>query len=143
METLEFKTNTKTFSINHDLSRTVSLCPTDCDFIKRLAAAYEKLESLQDQLRKEPSNSVLDAFNKADAEIRSQIDYAFGAPVSEIVFGNLPTWAASDGFPIWMNFLLAVFDTCNAEYTAQGNAGNPEIGQLLAKYVNQKRGLFK
>ena len=146
MENIEFKTSIKTFSINHDASRTISLCPTDYEFIKRLAEVYEKLDSLQARMIKEDSTvgpKTLDIFKGADAEIRSQIDYVFGVPVSAIVFGNLPTWAVSDGFPIWRNFLLAVFDTCNAEYIAEEKADNPEIGKLLTKYVNQKRGQFR
>jgi hypothetical protein len=144
MPNLVIETGVKTFTINNDESRTITFSPTDYGFIKRLETAYEQLDAAQvkwAEAGKEATGDIhnlMDVIDGAEKEIRSLIDYAFAAPVSEVVFHGLSAYALAGGAPLWANFLLAVFDECDAEFTAQEKASNPRLQKLLKKYGKKK-----
>jgi hypothetical protein len=144
MQNIDIGTSLKTFTINNDESRTISFCPTDHEFIKRMGSAYDRLEAAQNkwaQSAKEAGDNIeklLAIMDDSEKEMRGLIDYAFAAPVSEVVFRGVSVYALADGAPLWANFLLAVFDECCAELTAQEKMANPRLQALMKKYGKKK-----
>lgn len=144
MPNLEIETGVKTFTINNDECRTITFCPTDYGFIKRLESAYEQLDTAQEKWADEGREAgddvhkMMAVIDGAEKEIRALIDFAFNAPISGIVFQGLSAYAIAGGAPLWANFLLAVFDECDKEFTTQEKMTNPRLQRLLQKYGKRK-----
>jgi len=140
MSSLNFDTGIKTFTINNDESRTITFNPADYDFIKRLESSYEKLEAAQNrwaavaQAANGDVHQTMAAIDGAEKEIRDIIDEVFGGPVCDIVFRGISAYALASGAPLWANFLLAVYDECDANFIAQEKAASPRLQKLMKKY---------
>lgn len=139
MPSLNFGTGLKTFDMNGDSDKTVSFCPTDFNFIQRLYRAFEALEKLQgDYIGRASANltteEMIELISSTDKEVRGIIDAAFEAPVSDMAFGKLSSFAIADGVPLWGGFLLAVMSECDDGFVAQTAATNPRLQKMLGKY---------
>lgn len=140
MSTLSFETGIKTFDINGDPEKIISFNPSDFNFIRRLYAAYTKLDSIQkvyqvkaDKLQ--DTDKLLKLIHQADMEIRKVIDETFQAPVSDAVFDDQSTYAITgDGCPLWAGFMVAVMANCDETITERENAKNPRLEALIQKY---------
>ena len=69
-----------------------------------------------------------------DAEMRSMIDEALGAPVCDALFGDMNVYALADGLPVWANLMLAVMDEIDTSFARQQKLTDPRISKYTAKY---------
>lgn len=113
--------------------------PTDTEFIARLSDAFDGLRALWDSRgdgieNSDDFKSVIDRVEEMDKETRKIIDGLLGEGVSAKVFGAVSTFALSDGFPLWANFLLALMEDCSNAYQRQKALSNPRLEKYLKKY---------
>ena len=139
MSSLNFETGIKTFDINGDQSKTVSFCPTDFNFIKRLYDAFVSVDALQEKYKAKISaelspDEMMEIIVATDGDVRSIIDTTFEAPVSDIVLGKLSAFAIAGGVPIWAGFLLAVMAECDEGFSTETTEINPKLQKVLGKY---------
>lgn len=138
MPSFNFETGLKTFDINGDPERTVTFCPTDPEFVRRVFVVVEDLEELHSahtELTKDLSFRETREPNAAlDREIRKAIDGLFEEPISDAVFGKLSSFRIIDGAPFWAIFLLMVLAEC-ADYTIEQREGvSPKLQKIMEKY---------
>jgi len=137
MNTLNFDTGIKTFSVNDKTE--VSFNPTDSNFVERLFGTFDELDKKQDSYRDEVSRiadkkEIFEVARCRDAEMRDMIDGIFQQPVSGEIFGSMNVYALADGLPVWCNFLLAVMDEVDTSFAREQKAMNPRIQKYTAKY---------
>lgn len=140
MSTLNFETGLKSFDINGDPEKVVHFCPTDFNFISRLFEAFSALENRQTDYQAKITaedatpEKALEVIAEADKDVRTIIDRAFEAPVSDIAFGNLSSLAIAGGLPLWAGFLVAVMMECDENFVTQKTTVNPKLEKLIGKY---------
>ncbi len=137
MNTLNFDTGIKTFSVNGKVE--VSFNPTDAFFVERLYSTFEELDRKQDSYKAEVSREgdkrkIFEIARRMDGEMREMIDGIFQQPVCEEIFGGMNVYALSEGLPVWCNFLLAIMDETDTTFAREQKATNPRIQKYTAKY---------
>ena len=137
MPELNFDTGLVSFSLNGKCE--VVFNPTDSFFVEKLFKAFDTLDQKQEAYKEELSKiadnrKIFDFSRERDAEMRQIIDEAFGAPVSEALFGGMNVYAMAGGLPVWCNLLLAVMDEIDTTFAREQKATNPRIQKYTAKY---------
>lgn len=137
MNTLNFDTGIKTFSVNDKTE--VSFNPTDSNFVERLFNTFNDLDKKQEAYKEEASKTadrrkLFDLARRRDAEMREMIDGIFQQPVCGDVFGDMNVYALADGFPVWSNFLLVVMEQIDTTFAREQKATNPRLQKYTAKY---------
>lgn len=117
--------------------------PTDVRFAERIFNAVEsigkKQEAYEEKDRKIADHKARFALmDEVDADIRSEIDGIFGAPLCESVFGNLNVMAYSNGLPIGMSLLMQVIDGIDTAFAREQKMTNPKVQKYLEKYKSRK-----
>lgn len=134
MNTLNFDTGVKTFSVNGKCE--VSYNPTDAAFAERLCGTFDALQEKYEAAKeKAAGDNVFAVMRELDAEMRRDIDGIFGVPLCDSLFGSMSLWALADGLPVWMNFLLAIIDTIDPAIVAEQKKTNPRLEKYTAKYA--------
>lgn len=136
MDTLEFSTGVKTFSVNGGAAE-VTFNPTDVNFVSRLydlfLALAEQYEAGRD--RTFDDNQAFFAYvRERDGETRAGVDGLFGPGTADALFQGVSTSALADGLPLWTNFLLAVIDAVPEEMSRQVRTAKPRVEKYLKKY---------
>lgn len=106
MQNLSFDNGFKTFSINNDDSKTITINTSDVGIVDRLNKVQGELEQLQSKIAK--TNNNIAVISEVDNEIKAKIDYIFGAEISKTVFGSACCLSLANGKPIFENFLNAI-----------------------------------
>ena len=95
MKNLSFSDGLEEYSLNDRV--TVRFNPTDASFIERLAALFEKLDALQEEVASAqettPEEEVFPLARSLDARMRNLLDEFFGVPVCEPLFGAMNLFA--------------------------------------------------
>lgn len=138
MPSFNFETGLKTFDIGGDPEKTVTFCPTDPEFVRRLFIVVEDLESLHSahaELSKDLSFREMEGPNAVlDREIRTSIDGLFEDPISDAVFGKFSSFRIIDGAPFWAIFLLMVLAECADNTIEQRDKVSPKLQKIMEKY---------
>lgn len=141
MGSLKFATGLQTFEVND--SAKIRFNPTDSFFVEKLHSTFKKLQEEQDEykaeldrIKTEDSAHIFDFCRKKDEEMRALIDSCFDEPVCHDVFGHLNVYAFADGFPIWANFVLAIFDVIEE----CGDKEEKKMHENIKKYVEKYKG---
>lgn len=136
MADIRFDTGEREFNINDAV--TVRFCPTDMAFIERVYAAMESIDKRQDAYKAEISGlqdeAVFDLARRVDAEARDDINGIFGEDVCTPIFGGLSLYSIAGGFPVWVNFMLALIDQFEGAFAEEKKKTNPRIAKYTAKY---------
>lgn len=137
MPELKFETGLVEYDLNGKCK--VSFNPTDYKFAERVYDAFEALGKLQDEYDKksETSGAGKEAFELAkerDAKMESIIDGLFGKPVCESLFEETGVCAFGDGFPNWLNLMLAIMDKIEADIGDIAKRADPRVAKYTAKY---------
>ena len=137
MKELSFSSGVVEYKING--GAVVSFNPADREFVERFYSTFEKMGTLQDEYAKkaETLQEPVEAFSLArerDGEMGKVLDGLFDGPVSEAVFSGMSLCAFADGFPVWMNFMLAVLDEIEANIGDIQRQADPRIAKYKAKY---------
>ena len=150
MAVLNFVTGVQSFDVNNGRSK-VYFNPTDVSFAQ---GVYTLMVDLSDRLEADKGKTFADALAmfdhqmEQDAYIKQRIDGLFGSGVAEQLFcwadeeGNVhavsPT-ALADGLPLWLNFLLSVFDTIPEATSKQAKAMDARVDKYLSKYKKYQK----
>lgn len=137
MATLNFKTNVKTYDINGDKNRIISVNTTDYAILDRIKKSLKNIEKIADEYRtKTISNDdeANDLFVAADKRIREQINYIFGADVCDIVFGNVNCFSpCDDGSALFENFINAIVPEIRKDITEAQKKQSKHIEKYTAQ----------
>ena len=136
MKNLSFSDGLEEYSLNDRV--TVRFNPTDASFLERLAALFEKLDSLQEEVaatqETTPEEEVFPLARSLDARMRSLLDEFFGVPVCEPLFGTMNLFASAGGLPVWANLLLALSEEAESAMQGELTAREKRIAKYTAKY---------
>lgn len=129
----------KTYDIKDtdgDLVGTIRFNPADPGIAGRLDEASRKIESLRGK-PVTPGNML-----ELDKAIRDQLDYAFGSPVSDVLFGGNSAVAYCDnGRLLLENVLDAILPVVKADIEAAQKASAARMEQYTAPYQDSAAGL--
>lgn len=131
MNELNFQTSRRTYTVNG--GNEISFDPADVAFVGRVYDLLEKLQQLQEPLDLEAPEKVFEIAAARDAQMREEIDNAFGEPVCEKVFGRTNVFSPAGGAPLWMNFLMAVIDEIDAASETEREK-SPKLMAYMEKY---------
>ena len=73
-------------------------------------------------------------FYNAVEEMQKVLDGLFDAPVCAAVFGDMSLCAFANGFPVWLNLMLAILDEIEANIGDIQKQADPRIAKYKAKY---------
>lgn len=137
MKELSFDSGLVTYSLGGKCE--VSFNPADWAFAERLYNTVDEMGKLQEGYDKkyQEIQDPKEAFNIArqrDSEMGKVLDGLFGVPVCETLFGNMSLCAFADGFPVWLNLLLAVVDEVEDGIGVIQKQADPRIAKYKAKY---------
>lgn len=134
MAELNFQTSRKTYTVNGGAE--ISFDPADISFVHRM---YSLLDRLKEAWEK-PAPDLMDVFDisaQRDAEMRGEIDKAFGQPVCGKVFGDTNIFSPAGGMPVCLNFILAVIeeiDVASEQETKPSARTEEYLRKFKAKY---------
>ena len=117
----------------------VSFNPADHAFAERFYNAVDEMGKLQDEYAQkakelqEPSQAFSLA-RQRDEEMGKVLDGLFDAPVCASVFGDMSLCAFANGFPVWLNLMLAILDEIEANIGDIQKQADPRIAKYKAKY---------
>ena len=139
MPNLTIADGRKKFTINGDESRAFYVNLTD----NGLAVRAKKARDFVHELKIDEHEDEIDFIDRANTEMRKQIDYVFGDGVSESVFGNIFLTAVVDD-KTGKTFFEAFFDSImpeveKAQKIAEKSMKESEkrISKFTAKYVKK------
>lgn len=137
MPELSFDTGLVTYNLNGKCE--ISFNPCDAVFVERIHAAIEAIDKINNAYTKnaetmELNKEVFELSRKRDSEISKIIDDLFSAPVCESVFDGMSICAYADGFPVWLNLLLAITDEIDKNTGEIKKKADPRIEKYTAKY---------
>lgn len=143
MGDLSYGAGKRAYTLNG--GETIHFDPCDSEFANKVVVAIRNCHNIQNNFHKEPFADLdeqLACIQKMNADIRAEIDKAFGEPVCDkACYGSSPI-AISDGLPVWMNFLMAVIDEVDANMPEGEKRTRVRIQQYMDKY-NTKYGKYK
>ena len=139
MKSLNFSDGLEEYSLNDRV--TVRFNPTDAGFLERLTALYEKLDALQEEVKRaresipeDDEKQVFPYARELDGKMRKLLDEFFGVPVCEPVFGSMNLFASAGGLPVWANLLLAVSEEVESAMRGELTAREARIAKYTEKY---------
>lgn len=140
MESLNFKTNVKTYSINNDESCLININTSDYAILDRIKKALKNIEKLTEKYKNKTVNNDTEAnelFVEADIAIREQINYIFDSDICSKVFKNANCMSlCDDGSSLFENFINAIVPVIKKDIEAAQEKRNKHI----EKYTYQAKG---
>lgn len=136
MQNINFNDNLKTFSINNDESRTITINTADIGILERLEKSQKILENLQSEAQKaENTKDDLEysILGEIDRQIKEQINYIFGSDVSTPAFGTACCYSFCNGKPLFENFLDALMPIIQADTEKE----TKQMQANIEKYTKQ------
>lgn len=139
MQSLNFKTPLKTYAINDDENTVIKINTTDYGLAERLRNLTQRTSELVEKYKNmKPEDVTIEIFVDVDKEIRREIDYVFGAGISQGAFGNVNCLSlCEDGSMIFENFLGCVVPVIVSDIE---NA-HAQQSKHIEKYLKQAKGL--
>lgn len=136
MKTLNFDTGIVTYSLNDKCE--ININPTDSMLVGRLIGLVDRLDEKREKYATEMENAeakdVFDISARFDAEMRTEIDSALGAPVCDAVFGDMSVLAMADGLPVFCNLIFAILDEVDAGWIRESKKTSSRISKYTSKY---------
>lgn len=143
MPELKFETGLVTYNLNGKCE--VSFNPGDREFVERFCNCFETIEKIQKEYGEKSDSmdagkDLFDLAKERDKEIMTVVDDLFSAPVCESVLGNMSVCALADGFPIWLNLMLAITDEIEKNVDEIQKKADPRVEKYTAKYKKYGNG---
>lgn len=115
----------------------VTFSISDPALLTRLRTVSKKTEEIQARNRLSELtdfDEILDEAQRMDREMRNLLDWAFGAPVSDTVFGDSFCFTTSGGVTGMEQFLAGVTPYIEEAFKAELTAANERQKKYLEKY---------
>lgn len=127
MKSLNFANGYKEYMINNDPNKVIRINSSDLGIVKRAREAQEKINSI-----------ILSNDTETDAEmlnttVREQLDYIFGAGVSDIAFGSTNVMSIAGGAPIFQNFIDAILPIIEEDITKEKELSDKRISNYTSR----------
>lgn len=147
MQNIRFDEGYKEFMINDDPNRIIRFNPADYGIIERFNTAHKEILTEMEKIQKDfnikadgspdvPEGELEEAAElmaKVRKIICDKIDYIFGNPVSEIVFGTQSPLSSVKGVPLFERFIMAAQPFIEKEVKAEQEASQKRV----SKYTKQ------
>ena len=147
MQSIRFDDGFKEFMINDDPNRVIRFNPADYGIIERFNQARKDIISEIDKLQKDidinpdgspnvPEDEMEEAaemLSKTRKLICDKVDYIFGSPVSEVVFGSQSPLSSVKGIPLFERFIRAAQPYIEEEVKKEQQASMKRV----EKYTKQ------
>lgn len=136
---LNIETGVKSIEIirNGEHVGDVKFSTSDPALLARLRTVSKKAEEIQASAKLSDTadiDSALDEAIRIDKETRDLLDWAFGAPVSDVVFGDSFCFTTSGGVTAMEQFLAGVMPIVEESFSAEVAAAKERQDKYLAKY---------
>ncbi len=136
---LDISTGVKTIDIYRDDEKVgvVKFSLSDPALLTRLRNVQVKAQEIQAKSRLselEDLDEQLDEAVRVDKEMRDLLDWAFAAPVSDIVFGESFCFTSCDGVTAMEQFLAGVMPYVEEAFKAEIKAADEHKRKYLEKY---------
>ena len=120
--------------VEYDINGMATVCfnPADESFTRKLYGTVELLDGIQDRVASD--STPFDSFGDLDAEMREAIDDLLGPGVADALFQNMNCYAIADGFPVWMNLVMALVDEVTEAYAREFGKTDARIRAYSGKY---------
>ena len=110
---------------------------SDPALLSRLRDVAKKAEAIQAESKLSELDDIdaqLDEAKRIDKEMRDLLDWAFGASVSDIVFGNSFCFTTSGGVTAIEQFLTGVMPFIEEAFRSEVDAAKERQDKYLSKY---------
>lgn len=136
---LNIETGVKSIEIIRDGEHVgdVKFSTSDPALLARLRTVSKKAEEIQASATLSDTadiDTALDEAIRIDKETRDLLDWAFGAPVSDVVFGDSFCFTTSGGVTVMEQFLAGVMPIVEESFSAEVAAAKERQDKYLAKY---------
>lgn len=111
--------------------------PCDSEFANKVVVAFRNCNKVQNSFPEKLFTDLdeqLAFIQKMNADIREEIDRAFGEPVCDKACCGSSPISIADGLPVWMNFLMAVIDEIDANMPEGEKRSRARVQQYMNKY---------
>ena len=115
----------------------VKFSTSDPALLARLRTVSKKAEEIQASANLSDTadiDAALDEAIRIDKETRDLLDWAFGAPVSDVVFGDSFCFTTSAGVTAMEQFLAGIMPIVEESFSAEVAAAKERQDKYLAKY---------
>ena len=136
---ISIDSNVQTVEIerNGEEAGEIAFSLSDPTLLSRLRTAAKKAEQIQAESKlgkTEDLDTALDEAERIDREIRELIDWAFGAKVSDVAFGDSWCFVTSGGVSALEQFLSGVIPFIEQAFSGEVEAAKARQDKYLAKY---------
>lgn len=122
---------------NGEVVGQIKFSTSDPALLRRLREVKGKTEALMQTSKLDSSDDLdaqLDEADRLDKEMRSLLDWAFGAPVSDMVFGDSYCFTTSGGVTGMEQFLAGVTPYIEQAFKREVAAAETHRKKYLEKY---------
>lgn len=122
---------------NGEKAGEVKFSLSDPALLKRLRDVSAKAEDIQKSSALGETDDIdaqLDEAVRIDKEMRDLLDWAFAAPVSDVVFGDSFCFTTSGGVTAMEQFLAGVMPLVEEAFQAEVSAAKERQDKYLSKY---------
>ncbi len=139
MVQLNIETGVKTIDIyrNGEKAGVVKCSLSDPALLKRLRDVSAKSDEIQKNSKMDTMTDLDEQLNEAvriDKEMRDLLDWAFAAPVSDIVFGDSFCFTTCNGVTAMEQFLSSVTPLIEEAFQTEVKAADERRKKYLDKY---------
>lgn len=122
---------------NGEKAGEVKFSLSDPALLRRLRDVSAKAEEIQKSSTLGETDDIdaqLDEAVRIDKEMRDMLDWAFAAPVSDVVFGDSFCFTTSGGVTAMEQFLAGVMPLVEEAFKAEVSAAKERQDKYLSKY---------
>ena len=122
---------------NGEIVGQIKFSTSDPALLRRLREVQTKADDLMKDSKLDSSDDLdaqLDEADRLDREMRALLDWAFGAPVSDMVFGDSYCFTTSGGVTGMEQFLAGVTPYIEAAFKREVAAADKHRKKYLDKY---------
>ena len=122
---------------NGEIVGQIKFSTSDPALLRRLREVQTKADELMKTSKLDSSDDLdaqLDEADRLDREMRALLDWAFGAPVADVVFGDSYCFTTSGGVTGMEQFLAGVTPGIEAAFKREVKAAEKHRMKYLEKY---------
>lgn len=139
MQSINFNTGYKTYSINGDENNVICVNVTDVNILKRFEETQKIIEDI-DKIFVDKNNPTPGELYTADQKIREALNYAFGSDICTPAFGAANCLSpVSNGKTLFEAFTDAFLPVIKRDIESAMNASRIHLEQKTDKYVIKPR----
>mgnify|MGYP006992064935 CR=1 FL=1 len=146
MQSINFDTGYKTYTINGDENNVIRVNLADPNLRKRMETALRDIDDFKNSIKSD--TTLPEVYEKFDDLVKSKIDFAFGEGTSKAVFGNLNclTPVNDKGECVFETFFAAILPVIKRDMEQAIKNQDKHISDMvdtgkLDKYVDKIKGV--